>query len=455
MAALTSPLPQFQSPFNVPAGTLPPARTGAENSLLLAQQDPMFPKFLNAMRGNPEFSGFTDAAIANLFHLPGNRELLLGSPIHNPPMDPGPQIPPADMDFTREAVAAQKEKAGTSPISRPALEGPYFADQTAEMYQSPSANGALTTTQEPPPQFQSPFHVPAGTLPPATPALATGPTTAALTPNDNNNGALFSKTANNAATAAQSYTGNQRGSNLPDMKIGRGERLMRMGIAGLAAGGLGGDKQLAAMGAAYTDVNAENRAAEMGTFKIEEERRQAHAARVAALAASKNKGAGGGGGDEVNAVRGAMSKLQTALDMFDADTDSSLSGFNWRAITSRVFGRAFGNEDEAKRLFLNELRLDSIMRRIKDTKGAISNAEMDLFSKDSPTMNSNDIVWTSWIKRQLQMQQIILNRVQAGQRIDPDAPITETMPNLDTGGGGSTGKEVLFTAPTGGKVFAK
>ena len=234
------------------------------------------------------------------------------------------------------------------------------------------------------------------------------------------------------------YTGNARGSDLPDMQIGLNERLMRMGAAGLAAGGQGSLAQMGAMFGASADVNQANRQAEMEAFGIEEERRQAHAARVAALAASGSKGAGGGGGDEVNAVRGAMSKLQTALNMFEADTDSSISGFNWQAIGSRLFGRAFGNEDEAKRLFLNELRLDSIMQRIQDTKGAISNAEMQLFASQAPTMNSNDIVWTSWIKRQLQMQQTILNRLQTGQRIDPNAPITETMPNLDTGGGGST-----------------
>ena len=292
-------------------------------------------------------------------------------------------------------------------------------------------------------------------LPPA-PALTT-PSTDTKAP-QTDKGVLTAPSKPTQSTVRSTtggYTGNARGSDLPDMQIGLNERLMRMGAAGLAAGGQGSLAQMGAMFGASADVNQANRQAEMEAFGIEEERRQAHAARVAALAASKNKGAGGGGGDEVNAVRGAMSKLQTALDMFDADTDSSLSGFNWNAITSRVFGRAFGNEDEAKRLFLNELRLDSIMRRVKDTKGAISNAEMDLFSKDSPTMNSNDIVWTSWIKRQLQMQQIILNRLQTGQRIDPDAPITETMPNLNTGGGGSTGKEPVYKHSSGAKVFAE
>jgi len=104
-----------------------------------------------------------------------------------------------------------------------------------------------------------------------------------------------SNTARNGNAARRmtgGYTGNARGSGLPDMQIGLGERLMRMGAAGLAAGAQGPLAQMGAMTGAYNDVNQANRQAEMGTFKIEEERRQAHAARVNALAASKNKGMG-------------------------------------------------------------------------------------------------------------------------------------------------------------------
>lgn len=256
------------------------------------------------------------------------------------------------------------------------------------------------------------------------------------------NGALTSNTASNGNAARRmtgGYTGNARGSDLPDMQIGLNERLMRMGAAGLAAGGQGSLAQMGAMFGASANVNEANRQGAMDTFKIEEERRQAHADRVATLAASKNKGAGGGDIGSVGDVRMGMAKLQTALDMFNADTDSSISGYNWKAIYSRLYGRTLGNEDEAKRLFLNELRLDSIMQRVAETKGAISNAEMQLFASQAPTMDSNDIVWTSWLKRQLKMQQIILNRLQTGQRVDESAPITTTMPDLDTGGGGSTG----------------
>lgn len=276
-------------------------------------------------------------------------------------------------------------------------------------------------------------------LPPAVPALASPNESDTVVTKDN--GALTAPSKSTQSTVRSTtggYTGNARGSDLPDMQIGLNERLMRMGAAGLAAGGQGSLAQLGAMFGASADVNQANRQGAMDTFKIEEERRQAHAARVAALAASKNKGAGGGDSAKVGDVRMAMAKYQNAIDMFDADTDSSMTGYNPSALFSRFIGRTVGNEDEARRLFLNELRLDSIMERVGETKGAISDAEMRLFASQAPELNSNGIVWKSWLQRQLQMQQIILNRLQTGQRIDPTAPIEETMPNLNTGGGGST-----------------
>lgn len=258
------------------------------------------------------------------------------------------------------------------------------------------------------------------------------------------NGALTAPSKPTQSTVRSTtggYTGNARGSDLPDMQIGLNERLMRMGAAGLAAGGQGSLAQMGAMFGASANVNQLNRQAEMEAFGIEEERRQAHADRVATLAASKAKGAGGGDSAKVGDVRMAMAKYQNAIAMFDADTDSSMTGYNPSALFSRFIGRTVGNEDEARRLFLNELRLDSIMERVGETKGAISDAEMRLFASQAPELNSNGIVWKSWLQRQLQMQQIILNRLQTGQRIDPTAPIEETMPNLNTGGGGSNDQE--------------
>ena len=241
-----------------------------------------------------------------------------------------------------------------------------------------------------------------------------------------------------------SATGNARGSSrMPNQKIGLGEAMMRMGGAGLSAGAVpgGASAGYGAMLDSYGQIQDYNRAREMEAFEIEEARRKAIADRQARAQAAAAKGFETDN-EAIGSVRGAIAKLQSAQDMFTQDEDSSLTGYNWTAIASRLTGRTVGNEDEAKRLFLNEIRLDSVMQRVAETKGAISNAEMQLFASQAPTLDSNDVVWKSWLDRQLKLQQKILRRLQTGETIAPDAP-------LDNDLGGASGGPVTFDPATG------
>jgi len=226
-------------------------------------------------------------------------------------------------------------------------------------------------------------------------------------------------------------TGNARGSSLPDMKIGRNEALMRIGGAIMGGASEGGLAAMQAGTQAYGAIQDANRQADADVFAIEEARRQAIADRMAA--ASKGGSAASEGSPEaIGDVRSAIAKLQVAQDMFTQDPDSSLTGYNWEAIYSRLTGRAIGNADEAKRLFLNEVRLDSVMNRVAETKGAISNAEMKLFASQAPTLDSNDIVWKDWLDRQLLLQKKILRRLRTGKMIDPDAPLDADLQSEQT-----------------------
>jgi len=217
-------------------------------------------------------------------------------------------------------------------------------------------------------------------------------------------------------------TGNARGSALPDMKIGRNEALMRIGGAIMGGASEGGLAAMQAGTEAYGAIQDANRQADADVFAIEEARRQSIADRMAA-ASKGGSSASEGSPEAIGEVRSAIAKLQSAQDMFTQDTDSSLTGYNWEALASRLTGRAIGNADEAKRLFLNEVRLDSVMKRVAETKGAISNAEMQLFASQAPTLDKNDIVWKDWLDRQLILQKKILRRLQTGEMIDPDAPL--------------------------------
>lgn len=249
-------------------------------------------------------------------------------------------------------------------------------------------------------------------------------------------------------------TGNARGSNrmpqIPDNRIGLGEAMMRIGGAGLGQSANGGGNAVyGSMLNQYGQIQDYNRQADMERMRIEEERMLEDQRRQDLLRKMNSGGSSGGSGDPeaVGEVRSAIAKLQSARDMFTEDPDSSLTGFNWAAIASRLTGRAVGNEDEAKRLFLQEVRLDSVMQRVAQTKGAISNAEMQLFASQAPTLDSNDVVWKAWLDRQLLLQKKILNRLQNNIQVDPDAPLDADLadPNTSTSDDDYTIEEVPST----------
>ena len=234
-------------------------------------------------------------------------------------------------------------------------------------------------------------------------------------------------------------TGNARGSNraptYPNQQIGLGEGLMRIGGNIVGASQDGGLAAFQAGTQSYGDIMDYNRAREMEQYQYEQEQKLAEQRRQDLLRKMNSGGAGGGNSGDPEAigeVRSAIAKLQSARDMFTQDPDSSLTGFNWAAIASRLTGRAVGNEDEAKRLFLQEVRLDSVMQRVAQTKGAISNAEMQLFASQAPTLDSNDVVWKAWLDRQLLLQKKILNRLQNGIQVDPNAPLDADLADSNT-----------------------
>ena len=246
-------------------------------------------------------------------------------------------------------------------------------------------------------------------------------------------------------------TGNARGSNrtpmYPNQQIGLGEGLMRIGGNIVGASQDGGLAAFQAGTQSYGDIMDYNRAREMEEYQYEQDQKLAEQRRQDLLR-KMNSGGGSNGGsgdpEAIGEVRSAIAKLQSARDMFTQDPDSSLTGFNWAAVASRLTGRAVGNEDEAKRLFLQEVRLDSVMQRVAQTKGAISNAEMQLFASQAPTLDSNDVVWKAWLDRQLLLQQKILNRLQNNIQVDPDAPLDADLadPNTSTSDDDYTIEEV-------------
>lgn len=228
-------------------------------------------------------------------------------------------------------------------------------------------------------------------------------------------------------------TSNARGSMMPQMLVDRNEALIRIGGA-MYSGALKGD----GIGAAtqeYGRIQDENREQSRKMAEAEQKRQMELARLRAARAGGGKSGSKGSGGKGAGELRFGISKLNTALDLIKS-SEGSLTGWNPSAIFSRFIGKTVGNEEEAQRLFLNEIGLDQIMTRVAETKGAISNAEMALFGRQVPQLGSQEIVWERWLQRQIQMSEVLLNRLENGGSVDPNAPLSETMPGM---GGGVTG----------------
>lgn len=234
----------------------------------------------------------------------------------------------------------------------------------------------------------------------------------------------------------QGATGNARGSSrmptIPNNRIDMGtEGLMRIG--GSMMGGAR-DGALAGYSAGldtYGQLQDYNRQADMERMAIEEARMLEEQRRQDLLRKMNSTGAGSSKPGDPGAIadlRVGMAKLQSAKA--ELENNKNLTGMSPKDIWNRVIGRTVGNKEEAIRLFLQEIRLDSIMRRVAETKGAISNAEMALFGSQTPDVNAQESVWIDWINRQMYMQDLLMQRLETGSSVDPNAPIEQTMPGL-------------------------
>jgi len=201
-----------------------------------------------------------------------------------------------------------------------------------------------------------------------------------------------------AATPAL-ITGNARGSmkppaalSIPNQRIPMGEALMRIGGAGVAASGQGG---LAAIGAAtnaYGQIQDANRQAEMEAFAIEEARRKSIADR---MAASASKSGSAGTGDAAQNAK-ALVSLQNANAVLQGFDDyDGVTGWNYWF--NQKLDQVTGSERENIRLKINSMKVDRVLANIAQTKGAISEKEMDIFMSDQPAWTADEEIWRKWV----------------------------------------------------------
>ena len=211
--------------------------------------------------------------------------------------------------------------------------------------------------------------------------------------------------APNPPALSMSPYGNARGSSrtpqIPSQQINMGgEGLMRIGAAGLGAGAQGPLAQMGAMGNMYGGLMDYNRQREMEAFEIEEGRRveeQRRAdimrklnARNSAAADKKDTE----NPEETAKVRVALQNAEDVLQGFQ-DYDDVVG---WRSLFTKRWDEITDNKRQNIRLKIESMKVDRVLANIAQTKGAISEREMDIFMSDQPSWMAGEEIWTAWVQ---------------------------------------------------------
>ena len=215
----------------------------------------------------------------------------------------------------------------------------------------------------------------------------------------------------------------------PSSQIGLNEMLVRMGSAGLGEVGKGGTAQMAAIGNAYADVQEANRKRGLDAYNKQME---LMADDLADNKDNKPKDYT----EQIMQIDQSLDKMDDALQ-FLSDPSASVTGV-FDTYVAGLWDRMTGGEDEARRMLLSELRVDDALLRIAQTKGAISNKEMDLFLAPAPSMGSQESVWISWINRRQRALRNIRNRLASGQTVDDPASENKVIQHSMTPVGGNS-----------------
>ena len=242
------------------------------------------------------------------------------------------------------------------------------------------------------------------------------------------NGILNTDTTSSYDRKRSAVSGNARGSQMPDMKISQGEMLMRMGAAGVGAANRG-DSYIEAMGQTYGDIKDANRQSEADAYNAQQINAKAEAL-AAAKKAEKQEAMDVENYAKLDKINISLNQMQEAKRILE--DSKNVTGKSAGDFWNRLVGSYVGNKEQADRLFLKKLKLDEVMKRVAETKGAISNAEMTLFASSAPSDYDDESVWIAWLDRKIQMQEMFMNRIlnPSARLTDLNAPLSETMPGM-------------------------
>lgn len=218
---------------------------------------------------------------------------------------------------------------------------------------------------------------------------------------------------------SQGATGNARGSSrMPNQKIGLGEAMMRMGGATMAASSQGALAGLGAMTDSYGQIQDYNRAREMEAFQIEEARRKAIADRQARAQAAAAKADKGDPSENLIGMQASFDQMSEALAALKKDnlTGPFAGRLGAWLDASGLSDYYSGNEEGAKRAYMRSIlaniQVDDTLLKTANTKGAISDKEMDLFKSPLPKITDDEGLWRLYITERMD----VLSKVIAFER---------------------------------------
>lgn len=174
----------------------------------------------------------------------------------------------------------------------------------------------------------------------------------------------------------------------PNLRIGMNEALMRIGGAGARAAQKGGLEAFGAMTDAYGQIQDANRSTALAEYQAAME------AEAAKAEAAANAPKPEDNSERIGQIDQTLYDMEKALGQL---REGGKTGF----IDTYIMGwwdTAVGNEDKNTRMLLSKLRVDDTLLRIAQTKGAISNKEMDLFLSPAPSLGDQESIWINWIE---------------------------------------------------------
>ena len=242
----------------------------------------------------------------------------------------------------------------------------------------------------------------------------------------------------------------------PDLNIGTNEMLMRVGGAGLAGAQQGGLQAYSDMLKTYGGIQDQNRANSMTMYNADyqaqqDEQNRQDALRIAELEAQSKNAPNADTQQQIGQMDQALMDMQRAKAYLQ---EGNITGFIDNNVRG-LFDKFTGNKRAVGRKLLEKLRVDDTLLRIAQTKGAISNKEMDLFLAPSPDLNDQETVWMQWIDDRMNAIQAVRQRLSTGQTVDQSQRATQGQVNQFGGSGGGISLPAVGQSTNGGGVTVK